>query len=429
MQMMGRRRSPYYGWVLVWALGVTTIVSYGTTQYLFGVLVVPIQHDLHWSRADLSGAFSIAFLVTGTLGVPIGRLVDRHGARALMTAGSLLGATSLALLSQVTQLWHFYLLWAGGLGLAMALTFYPVTFTVITNWFVRRRGSAMALLTLVGGFASVIFYPLAGALIAAHGWRDTLLVMAACQLLITAPIHALVLRRHPEDMALRPDGDPPPTETPSAQNANGPLPGHRLREALGRPAFWTLTGSTGLALMAHASVLAHSVPYLIGRGYDPVFAAGVAGLLGVASLPSRLALNLLSDRFGPRAMLVLSTALLAAGVGLLLLASPSRWIVLWLFVAVYGFAFGAVSPLRASVMADQFGRRAYGAITSVQGLPVSVLAAAGPFAAGALYDHLGDYQLAFGLAGAAFVVAMVALVFTPPPAEPSSQPAPAPAGA
>ena len=419
-------RPPYYGWVLVWALGVTTIVSYGTTQYLFGVLVVPIQHDLHWSRADLSGAFSIAFLVAGALGLPIGRLVDRHGARALMTTGSLLAAASLALLSQVTQLWQFYLLWAGGLGVAMALTFYPVTFTVITNWFVRRRGTAMAQLTLLGGFASVIFYPLAGALIAADGWRATLLVMAACQLLITAPIHALVLRRHPEDLGLLPDGEP---AAPQAANAAEARPGHGLREAIGRPAFWTLTGSAGLALMAHASVLAHQVPYLIGRGYDPVFAAGVAGLLGVASLPSRLVLNLLSDRFGPRALLVLSTALLAAGVGLLLLASPARWFALWLFVAVYGFAFGAVSPLRASVMADQFGRRAYGAITSTQGLPVSVLAAAGPFAAGALYDRFGDYRVAFGLAGAAFLVAMIALVFTPPPAEPSSQPAPAPAGA
>jgi MFS family permease len=416
-------KRPYHGWILVWALGVTTIVSYGTTQYLFGVLVVPIQHELHWSRADLSGAFSIAFLVSGALGVPIGRLVDRHGARVLMTAGSLLGAASLALLSQVTQRWQFYLLWAGGLGLAMALTFYPVTFTVITNWFSRRRGSAMAQLTLLGGFASVIFYPLAGALIAADGWRATLLIMAGCQLLITAPIHAIVLRRHPEDLGLLPDGD-------TADAIAGERPsrtGHGIRQALGRPAFWTLTCSSGLSLLAQASILAHQVPYLIGRGFDPVFAAGIAGLLGVASLPSRLVLNLLSDRFGPRALLVLSTALLATGVGLLLLASPARWYALWLFVAVYGFAFGAVSPLRASVMAEQFGRRAYGSITALQGLPVSVLAAAGPVVAGALYDRLGDYRTAFGLAAAAFVAAMVALILTPR-AEPASRPAPAPAG-
>lgn len=420
---MAHARRPYYGWVLVWALGITTIVSYGTTQYLFGVLVVPIQSDLGWSRASLSGAFSVAFLVSGALGVPIGRLVDRRGARALMTAGSLLAAACLALLSRVTAQWQFYVLWAGGLGLAMALTFYPVTFTVITNWFTRRRGSAMALLTLLGGFASVIFYPLAGALIAAHGWRTTLLVMAAGQLLVCAPIHALVVRRHPEDHGLRPDGEPSEEPASTAQR-----PGHELGQALRTVAFWTLTASTGFALMGHAVVLAHQVPYLIGRGFNPVFAAAVAGLLGVASLPARLVLNLLSDRFGPRALLALSTALQAAGAALLMATSPSTGLLLWVYIAVYGFAFGAVSPLRASVMADQFGRRAYGAITATQGVPVAVLAAVGPLAAGALYDRFGNYSVALGLTVAAFVVATVALLLTPR-AGPASTSAPARAAA
>lgn len=400
----------YYGWVLVWALGITTIVSYGTTQYLFGVLVVPVQHELGWSRGTLSGAYSLGFVISGLLGVAVGRVVDRRGARELMTAGSLIGALSLALLSRVTALWQFYLLWSGALALSMALTFYPVTFTVITNWFSRGRASALALLTVIGGFASVVFYPLAGALIAAFGWRTALLVMAGCQLLIAAPIHAVALRRHPDEIA------------------DHPRPGHRLREALGRPAFWTLTASSGLALMAHASVLAHQVPYLIGRGYAPVFAASVAGLLGVASLPSRLVLNLLSERYGARALLILSTALLAAGVGLLMLASPGRPLVLWLFVGVYGFAFGAVSPLRAAVMGDQFGRRAYGAITASQGVAVALMTAVGPIAAGALYDRFGDYRIAFALVVAAFVAALIALTLTPPPAELSSHAAPAPAG-
>lgn len=405
---------PYYGWALVWALGITTVVSYGTTQYLFGVLVVPVEHDLGWSRAALSGAYSLGFAVAGLLGVPIGRLVDRHGARWLMTGGSLVGAAALALLSRVDQQWQFYALWAGALGLAMALTFYPVTFVVITNWFQRKRGSAMALLTLIGGFASVIFIPLAGVLIARTGWRTTLLVMAAAQLLVCVPIHALLVRRHPEDHGLLPDGGAGSDQgEPNGGREAAGLPGHTFGEALRTPAFWTLTLSAGLALMGHAVVLAHQVPYMIGRGYDPVFAAAVAGLMGVASLPARLVLNLLSDHFGPRAMLVLSTLLQAVGVLLLLNAASA--LLLWAYVAVYGFAFGAVSPLRASVMAEQFGRRAYGAITSAQGAPVSLLAAAGPLVAGALYDRLGGYTLAFSLTIGAFLVAALALAVTPAP--------------
>ncbi len=115
------------------ALGVTTIVSSGTTQYLFGVLVVPLDASLHWGRASISGAYALGLLLAGLLGVPIGSLVDRRGARLLMSVGLALGGLALFGLAQMDALWQFYLLWSGGLGLAMALTLYPVTFTVVAN--------------------------------------------------------------------------------------------------------------------------------------------------------------------------------------------------------------------------------------------------------------------------------------------------------
>jgi MFS family permease len=153
------RHRPYYGWVLMVALGVTTIISYGTTQYLFGVLVVPVSTTQHWSRASLSGAYSLGLVLSGLLGVPIGQLVDRWGARLLMTVGSAVGGLSLIGLASVHTLWHFYLYWSLGLGLATALTFYPVSFIVVTNWFEHKRGTALAVLTLLGGLASPLVYP------------------------------------------------------------------------------------------------------------------------------------------------------------------------------------------------------------------------------------------------------------------------------
>lgn len=196
----------YRGWLLVWVLGATTIVSYGTTQYFFGVLVVPMQRELGWSRALLSGAFSLSLLTSGLLGLPVGHLVDRHGARAVMSLGSLLGGAGLVATSQVRQPWQFYVLWSGVIALSMALTLYPVTFTVVANWFWRRRGSALAIVTLVGGLASPIFIPLAGVLVEHIGWRSTLVVFGLIQLLVALPLHALVLRSHPEDLGMQPDG-------------------------------------------------------------------------------------------------------------------------------------------------------------------------------------------------------------------------------
>src|SRR5205814_9618151 len=126
-------------------------------------------------------------------------------------------------------------------------------------------------------------------------------------------------------------------------------------------------------------VSTHQIASMIGRGFDPVFAAGIAGLVGVASLPGRFVLNVFSDRIGRQRLLAVVLAVLGAGVVVLNLATSLAG--LYLYVLVYGIAFGTRSPLRASVMADHFGRRAYGSITAVQGIVIAVPAALGPLAA------------------------------------------------
>jgi len=400
-------RGLFYGWMLVIVLGITTIVSYGTTQYLFGVLVVPLGKETGWSRATISGALSLGLVVSGLLGFPIGRYVDRRGGRLVMTSGSLLGALSLMALSQVSAVWQFYLLWSVGIGLSTALTFYSVTFIVIANWFHRKRGSAMALLTLIGGLASPIFVPLAGWLVPQLGWRRTVLMMGLAQLVIGVPLHALLVRRHPEDLGLVPDGEV------TVALATAPPRGLLLPEALRTPAFWVLTVAASLSLLAATAVVAHQVALMVDRGYNAVLAATVAGAVGFASLPGRYILNVLSDRVGPRGLLALCYAMQAVGVVLLVRATSGGWLAV--YVVIYGAGFGAVSPLRASVMADQFGRRAYGAITAVQGVPAAFCAGLGPFLAGWLRDTLGNYQLAFSAVAGAFALAALGVALAPLP--------------
>jgi len=389
-----RRRPIFFGWIIVGALGLTTIVSYGTTSYAFGVLLAPIVEDQGWSRAALSGAYALSILVAGLLGVPIGRLVDRFGGRLPMTAGSALGGIVLVALSRVGDVGEFDLLWGVGLGLATALTFYPVSFTVIANWFERRRGAALAWLTTLGGLASPVFIPTTGWLVARVGWRESLLVLGLTQLAVALPLHAPVLRRHPEDLGLRPDGRVEPERSGQTPPTLGrPSKGMTARQALRDAAFWSLSVAGGLEQLAAMVVFAHQIALMISRGFDPVFAAGIAGMVGLASLPGRFLLNHLSDRYDPQRLLALVLATLGLGVVVMTLADTVVW--LYLYVLVYGMAFGARSPLRASVMAGHYGRRAYGTITAVQGVVMAVPAALGPLAAGWLYDRLGDYHLAF----------------------------------
>ena len=398
----------YYGWTLLVCLGVITIIAYGTIQYAFSVLVVPVGQGLGWSRTELSLSYAIALVVSGLLGYPIGRWVDRNGARAVLASGAILAGLTLFGLSRVDQLWGWVLLWGGGLGIAGALTQYPVTFTVVANWFHRKRGSALALLTVLGGLASPVFIPLAGWLVPRVGWRETLVLFGLAHLCIALPIALLMVRRHPEDLGLFPDG------APSAEAAaTAPLTGVGVRQAVRRLPFWTLTLTNVVALLGSNVLFAHQVAYMIDRGQDPTVAATLAGMVGVASLPGRYIFNVMSDCFPAQLLLGISQAVLALGVVLLALASSTGWLIAYLLV--YGSAFGTAGALIASVRAEHFGRRAFGAISAIQGYPGLGGAALGPVLAGWLYDHSGSYQLTFAVVAALYLVSAAAMVLTPKP--------------
>ncbi|TAK24165.1 MAG: MFS transporter [Chloroflexota bacterium] len=398
----------FYGWPLVTALGLTTVVSYGTTAYLYGVILLPMAAETGWDRASLSLPFAISMVLAGLVGLPIGRLVDRRGARLVMAAGSAISGLALLAVSRSGALWHLYVLWGGAIGLGMAMTFYPVSMVVVAHWFHRRRGAAYGVLTLLGGFASVIFIPLAGVLIPMIGWRDTVAILGIVQLLVPLPLHAFLVRRHPEDLGLHPDGAEPGDEV-----APVPLSGATLRQALREPAFWFITVAATIEQAAAMIVWSHGIAFIVSRGFDSVLAAAIAGLVGAVSLPGRLIFNLLSDRISARHMLGYCLVVQGIGITMLAAATDIRW--LYAYAVLFGVAYGTRSPLRASVMAGFFGRRAYGAITAVQGLPVALAAGLGPLGAGALFDALGGYDLAFWLTATAFAIAGAITLVTPRP--------------
>ena len=378
----------YYGWAIVVALGVTTCLSYGATQYLIGVLVAPISAELGWDKAAINGAYSTTVLVSGLLGFGVGRIVDRIGARALMAAGSAILGTSLLLLALVTKEVHFYLVWGLGIGLGTALTYYPVSFTVVANWFEQRRLNALSTLTFLGAFASTIFYPLSGALVAAFGWREAVAILGALQLVVALPLHAFVLRRHPEDVGLNPDGGTRDT------TAAPEITGMQLMPALRTPAFWIITTAISLSFFASTTIIVEHIAFLISRGLTPTLAASIVGLWGLAYLPGRTTVAFFGDKMSLQVLVAAAIALEAGGVVLLLAAHSALTAVA--YVVAFGGAYGALAPLRGAIMAERFGRRAFGSIVAAQGIPIAVLSALGPYIGGKLTDALG-YSASFKL--------------------------------
>ncbi len=404
-----QRSAIYYGWVLVATLAVAETTSWGVLYYAFTVFLDPMHQDLGWSRAEISGAFSLALLLSGLMAVPLGRWLDRRGPRLLMTAGSCAAVALLLAWSAVHTLAAFYLIWAA-LGIVMAAVLYEPAFWIVSTWFVRRRGQALTVLTLIAGLASVIYVPLAGWLVAAQGWRHALITLAVLVGIGTIPLHALVLRRRPEDVGLAPDGEPPLAQ-PDASRPQPPLSigGVTLGSAMRASSFWLVTCAFFFGTLATGVVFAYFVPYLTDRGYAPGLAATLTGLIGIAALPGRLVLTPLGDHM-PRGRLAAAIFLAQAGALLLLLRVPSTVGVVS-FVVLFGAGFGAITPARAGIVADYYGPRHFGSINGSVAMASNMARALAPVGGGIVYELSGGYGLLLGGLALLLAVAVIAALF------------------
>jgi predicted MFS family arabinose efflux permease len=371
-------------WGIVAALSVTETVSWGIVYYAFAVFLVPMQRDLGFSAAQLTGAFSLALALSAPTGIAVGRHLDRHSPRALMTAGSVAAVVLVVAWSQVSHLVAFYVLWAG-MGLVMAAVLYEPAFTVVAKHFTvaAERRRAMTAMTLVAALASFIFLPLSQALIETHGWRDALLVLAAILAAVTVPLHALVLR-------------PAPAVERTASRDRSVRAGAALRSL----PFWLLTGAFVLASLSTIAMMVFAIPFLLERGYSPAFAAFAVGLVGVSQIPGRL----LFAPLGARVPLVF--ALIALGAAIVVGLHSTAAVVTGL--VLLGMGNGMATLARATAIADRYGSGAYGTIAGVAGGLTTAARAAGPFAAALYAGAVGYTALLWTLAGLALAASLLA---------------------
>ena len=379
-------------WGIVGALSITETISWGILYYAFAVFLLPMQRELGYSAAQLTGAFSLALLVSAVAGIAVGRHLDRQSPRTVMTAGSVAGVLLVLAWSQVHGLLAFYALWVG-IGVVMAAVLYEPAFTVLAKWFPRsaERRRAMTAMTLAGALASFIFLPLAQALIDAHGWRDALLALAAILALGTVPLHAVALR-----------------QAPAVDAAEHPRPSASAGEALRSPSFWLLSGAFFLATGAAIAVTVQGIPFLIERGYSTAFAAFSIGVIGVSQIPGRLLFTPLAERLPHPWGTVALVALIAAGIGLIVGVDATAAVITGLILL--GMGNGMATLARATVIADRYGAAAYGTIASVAASATIGARAAAPVAAAAYASVVGYGTLLVTLAAIAVLAALLAFV-------------------
>jgi MFS family permease len=381
--------------VIVGALSVTETITWGIVYYGFAVFLTPMERDLGFSRIALTGAFSVGLLTSALVGLPVGRWIDRHGARGLMTVGSCAAVALMLAWSRVQSLPALYAVWAL-MGLAMAATLYEPAFAAIIGWFSHHRDRALLTLTLAAGLASTIFVPVETALLARMDWRATLVTLAVFLGVSTIPIHAFVLRA------------PPRSDVAAAAGAAAERSAS-LGEALRTVVFWVLTVAFVASNFAVNAVTVHVIPYLTGHGYPLATAAMVIGWTGAMQLVGRVVFGPIATRFGHRPMTAAVFVAQAGGLGLL--ASVRHLPSLVPIIVVLGAANGMATLARASIVAEIFGRRNYGAISGTMALGANGARAVGPVGASLMLAAMGAYETVFWvLAGAVFAAGLAMLL-------------------
>jgi MFS family permease len=371
---MASRADPFLATVC--ALGIAQITAWGTTYYCLGVLAGPIAHDTGWSQSLIYFGFTVSLLVMGAVSTTAGRAIDRYGARAMMSAGSVLSSAGLLLLSRVQDEATYLAVWAL-LGVGMRLSLYDAAFAALVQVVPSRGRKAISYLTLFGAFASTVFWTLGHALDAALGWRETLVWFAVIHLVVCLPLNGLGLSRHEPEQA--PQASAPPAASPD----HAPLQGADRRIGI---AFFALVMSLNGFVFGAVSV--QLVPLLEAAGLATATAVWVASTKGFAQFAGRL----VEIAFG-RHLRAITVARAAIGVlpwsFVVLVLAAGQVEALLLFTLVMGASQGVITIVRGAVPLALFGAEGYGAVLGLIATPVLVVNATAPTLVGLIVDAWG----------------------------------------
>lgn len=389
-------------------LCATEVTSWGVLYYALPVLAGDISADTGWPPAAITAALSGGLLVAAIAGIPVGRWLDRHGPRGVMTAGSLLAVPALVAVASAQNVAWFIGAWLVA-GMAMAAVLYPPAFAALTRWHGPDPVRALTVLTLAGGLASTVFAPLTAWLAAHLDWRGTYLALAGILAVVTVPAHWFGLR----------------LPWPAAP-ALAPQDRHTQPDRVARSrAFVTLTAAMSIAAFATFAVVVHLVPLLGERGVGTGVAAVALGLGGAGQVAGRLGYGFLARHTGVRtrtAAILLAIAGTTALLGVLTTVSA-----LVVAAVLAGMARGVFTLLQATAVTDRWGAAHYGRLTALLSAPLTVTMALAPFAGTALAALLGGYSMMFlVLALATALATLLSLAGIPRRLRPQNEPAAAP---
>jgi len=361
-------------WRAVLVLGVTEILAWGTLFYP-PVLTVPlIAHERGWSMSFAMGGFSLALLTAGLVSPRVGRLIDRHGGHRVMSVGSLLAALGLVLIVYADHPAAYLAVWML-LGVATAATLYDPAFATLGRIFGGAARRPITVLTLAGGFASTVSWPVTHLLLEAVGWRGTYLVYAAVLAVVAAPLHAFALPRSRADAAaVRPEQ--------SAQAPSVVLP------PTGWP-FLLVAAAFAAYAFVPSGLSAHLLAIFGRAGIDAATVVAIGALFGPAQVVARICELLFARGVHPLHIARFAVAMLLAAFALLALIGISVAAAAC-FAVMFGMANGLLTIARGAVPLALFGPADYGHLVGRIGGPYLVIQAIAPLVLAVVAERASD---------------------------------------
>jgi MFS family permease len=385
-------------WGFAWRLSFGQIVAWGILYYAFTVVSGPLHDETGWSRAFINGGLSVGLLAWGIFAFPVGAWIQRRGARGIMTVASLLGSVALAVMSVATSRAGYVISWLM-LGAAMAGALYEPAFAAITRAFGSDYRKGITLVTLVAGFASTVFVPLAQFIVDRVGWRDALLALAIFQGAIVIPVNWLSIPAHASTPAVSSD-------------AAGSLRGWfaELRQDLRDPRFMGLALWFSGHAAAATGIIFLIVPLLQSRAVPNSHIIQAIALVGPTQVLSRLLLTRGDGNFRALGIGAWAMASIAAATAILLLLP---WTLAWLclFAALFGFGNGILTIVRGTAVAEFFGTARYAELNGALAAPAVLTKAAAPLALGALWSATQNPTAVVALAAGFVAISIGGLAY------------------
>ena len=402
----------FVGWLMLAISALAYFASGPAQSHIFSVFITPLSNDLGVSRTELSSAYAFATL-GAAFGLPyLGRLIDRHGVRLVLIAITVLFTLAQCGFSQVQSV------------IALTIGFASLRFfgqgslmlssaNLVSQWFDRKRGFALSLMSLGFAASMAVHPPLAQSLIDAVGWRDAWLWLAAATAVLLLPAVVVLVHNRPEDLGLRPDGAPGTPTRIEAATTIDTIAGLSLRDAMRTQAFWIIAAALGSLSMLVTAIFFHQVSILDTQGVTThtatrVFAVSALTMVGFMPIFGRAL-----DRFRTQNLFACAMVMMAFTlVALAFVVGTSSAIV---YAVLFGLTNAALHTNNAYMWPRFFGRRHLGAIQGA-GTTINVVGASiGPIPLGIAFDTVGHYQgMLFGLAVIPALLALAVLKIRAP---------------